>query len=130
MKNRIKMAKFFFKTLKQVKNIVIFSYKNKFSTALAYLINPILVYLLIKSLVHLNAESLPPSQKDALEELIPLIFTFLVYWLGNLMWIKNLLNEMRKNIYSTMVLGIICFFIKPIKCFIINYLSWKNETPQ
>lgn len=123
---KIKIINFFLKTFKKIIKIIIFSYKNKFSTILAYLINPILVYLLIKSLVHLNAESLPPSQKDALEEFIPLIFSILIYRLGIFMWIKKLLNEMRKNIYSTIVLGIICFFIKPIKCFIINYLSWKD----
>lgn len=112
-----------------LKEIFHYSYKNKVSIYFAYITNFILAYFLLKSLIWIVGLSLLNAQKDAIELIIPLI----ILWIINQIWkqigIQNLFKKARQNIYTSIGLFSICFFITPIKTFIINYLSWTEEKP-
>ena len=112
------------------KKIFHYSYKNQISIYFAHIMNFILAYFLLKSLIWITGASLLTSEKDAVELIIPLIALRIIDKLGKQIGIQNLLKRIRQNIYTSVVLFFICFVVTPIKNFIINYLSWAEKKTQ
>lgn len=109
------------------KKIFHYSYNNPTSITFAYIANFILAFLLLKALIWIFWGSLLDSEKDAIETITPIVMLLIINEIWKKSGRKNLFKKIRQNIYTSVWLFFICFFIVPIKTFIINYLSWLQK---